>query len=452
MEMELISRETIKPSASTPPSLTNYPLSLIDNIVAPNSVPLLHFYPNKSCEHDSYDAPGQVYDQGSKILMLKKSLSKVLHIYYPVAGRLKDKRSIDCNDQGVSLLVTRFKCKLFVVAQNPSEALLNPLFPDELNWKDMGSSSSLVAIQINCFECGGMAISVCMSHKVGDISTLFNFINDWANLNRFEEGELTFPVFDVGASMFPQGDLPVLPEFVFVKQNTACRRLVFDGSKIESLKAIVSSHQVENPTRVEVVIALIYKCAVSALRLNNNTPLLVTINLRRRMVPPLPDKSIGNLVWSFSASNQCMEHEREMELHDSVSKMREGLSEFCDKNVKNFGDFSFVYEFLKKVTSFLEKKKQASSTSVSPDKEKESSFFFASWCRFPIYEADFGWGKPIWVTTSGCSARNSIILMDTRDGDGIEALVFMEEKDMVMFERDVELLQYASLSPNRWTC
>ena len=27
-------------------------------------------------------------------------------------------------------------------------------------------------------------------------------------------------------------------------------------------------------------------------------------------------------------------------------------------------------------------------------KEETDVYFFYSWCRFPIYEADFGWGKP----------------------------------------------------------
>ena len=456
MEMEFISRETIKPSAPTPPHLTIYPLSLLDNAVPPNSVPLLYSYPNETTEeHDTDDATTQVCDQTSKISLLKKSLSQVLSIYYPLAGRFKDQLSIDCNDQGVSLLVTRIRSKLSEILHKPTETLLNPLFPNELQWKDMGSSSSLVAIQINCFACGGMAISICMSHKVGDASTLFNFINDWATLNRkpsSEEAELTFPLLDVGASLFPQRDLPVSPPaFVFVgNNNTVCRRLVFEGSKIESLKAMVSSQKVENPTRVEVVVALIYKCAVSALRLNaENTLLRVTINFRKRMVPPVPDKTVGNLASSFYAS---LMDKSEVELHELVSKTREGLYEFCGKYVQNFRDLSFVSEFLRaRRATTLPNKKQA--TSSEPDhQEKQTLFFFAVWCRFSVYEADFGWGKPIWVTTSGCPVRNSIVLMDTRDGKGIEALVNMEEKDMAVFERDVELLQYASLNPNRWTC
>ena len=64
-----------------------------------------------------------------------------------------------------------------------------------------------------------------------------------------------------------------------------------------------------------------------------------------------------------------------------------------------------------------------------------------------MYEADFGWGRPMRVTTSSCPVRNSVVLMDTRDRKGIEALGNMEEKDMARFERDAELLQHASFNP-----
>ncbi|KAJ1392448.1 Transferase [Sesbania bispinosa] len=437
MEMELISREFIKPSTPTPPHLTIHPLSFIDHIVARNYVPVIYFYPNEASEYDHNN-------QASKLSMLKNSLSKVLSIYYPFAGRFRDQVSIDCNDQGVSFLVTKIKTNLSKILHNPTETELNPLFPDEVQWRVMDSSASILAIQINCFTCGGIAISVCLSHKVGDGPTLFNFINDWAIMNRNsneEKTELLFPVLDAGASLFLEKNFPIFPEFVFVKQNTVCRRIVFEGSKIESLKAMVSSHKVENPSRVEVVIALIYKCVVSALRLANNTPLVVAANLRSRMVPPLPEKSIGNWVWSFPV---LREKAGETELHELVTKMREGLSEFCDKNVKKFGDFSFVCEFLKNATSV--RKRKEDTLNGSEDIAKPSLFYFASWCRLPTYEVDFGWGKPIWVTSVCSPVRNSVILMDTKNGNGIEALVNMEEQDLAILECDEKLLQYASLN------
>ncbi|XP_004504492.1 epi-neemfruitin B synthase L1AT-like [Cicer arietinum] len=431
MEMEIISREIIKPSSPTPPHLKNFPLSFIDHITFRNYVPLLFFYDDT-----------KVCDQTSKISHLKNSLSQILSIYYPFAGRFKDQVSIECNDQGVSFLVANIGTKLSTILQNPNQNLLNPLFPDELQWKTANWSESILAIQINCFACGRIVISVCACHKIIDASTAFNFVNDWAEINREKQKSksilsiLPYNALYAGGTIFPRATFPIFPEVEFVKHEAiVCKRFVFEASKIKLLKGMmVNSHSnpVKNPTRVEVVTALIYKCAVSALGLNfKTTSLRMAVDLRRRMVPPLLDKSVGNLVWFLFVINP--------ELHDVVCKIREGLCEFCEIYPKKFGgkekDLSFILECLKQVTT-------------NSNAENQSLIIYASWCRFPMYEADFGWGKPIWVTTSACPARNAIVLMDTRDGDGIEALVNMEQNDMVIFQRHVELCQYASLNPS----
>lgn len=57
---------------------------------------------------------------------------------------------------------------------------------------------------------------------------------------------------------------------------------------------------------------------------------------------------------------------------------------------------------------------------------------FSSWCNFGYYEADFGWGKPTWVSGVGSIGSvsvymNLIILVDTSLGDGIEAWVTLDE-------------------------
>ncbi|WJX47042.1 shikimate O-hydroxycinnamoyltransferase [Trifolium repens] len=101
MEMELVSRETIKPSSPTPSHLRIYPLSFLDNIAVRKYIPLLYFY-NQTKDND----------QNFKISQLRKSLSQLLSKYYPFAGRLEDKITIECNDHGVSFLVTKIKNQL----------------------------------------------------------------------------------------------------------------------------------------------------------------------------------------------------------------------------------------------------------------------------------------------------------------------------------------------------
>ncbi|XP_057432339.1 stemmadenine O-acetyltransferase-like [Lotus japonicus] len=72
-------------------------------------------------------------------------------------------------------------------------------------------------------------------------------------------------------------------------------------------------------------------------------------------------------------------------------------------------------------------------------KEELVPFNFTSLCRFPLYEADFGWGKPTWVGSAALTFKNLVVFVDAKNGGGIEAYVSMAVEDMAKFEADEEL-------------
>ncbi|CAI9260179.1 unnamed protein product [Lactuca saligna] len=63
----------------------------------------------------------------------------------------------------------------------------------------------------------------------------------------------------------------------------------------------------------------------------------------------------------------------------------------------------------------------------------------SSWCKFPFYEVDFGFGKPMWVTTGSMPANNWTILIDGMGGGGIDAYVGMELKDEPYLEEALDM-------------
>ena len=69
---------------------------------------------------------------------------------------------------------------------------------------------------------------------------------------------------------------------------------------------------------------------------------------------------------------------------------------------------------------------------------------FTSLCRFPLYEADFGLGKPTWVSSAMRCFKNMVGFMDNKTGDRIEAYVCLKPEDMARFEADEELLAFVS--------
>ncbi|XP_004301961.1 PREDICTED: uncharacterized protein LOC101312358 [Fragaria vesca subsp. vesca] len=73
--------------------------------------------------------------------------------------------------------------------------------------------------------------------------------------------------------------------------------------------------------------------------------------------------------------------------------------------------------------------------------------FKVNWCRLVFYETDFGWGKPLMVVPPTEGIKNMTMMKDTSDGHGIEAHLTLKEEDMAIFEKNEELLAYASLNP-----
>lgn len=425
--IEILSKEIIKPAYPTPPETSIYNLSLFDQINTRTYVPIVYFYTKQDFVN---------INNGDISLNLKTSLSKTLALYYPFAGSLKDTVTIDCNDEGVLFTEAQINYQLLEFLKNPKDEVLNLLFVEGLMWENWSSSNSYLAVQLNFFKCGGIAIGICISHKLADTSTMCKFINDWAAMTCNKSVE----VLELNAaSMFPRGNLPVNSETILEKNSTVSKRFVFDAIKIDELKAMVCS-KVNNPTRVQVVTALIYKCAiVAASKLScgtcsNPSGLVQTMNLRNRMVPPLPSSLVGNLHWFF----QIVCENDEIELYDLVNKMKENMASFCSKYAKKFreGEWELLFlDCLKDARQLLRR-------------DNLIVYKCSSWCKFPMYEADFGWGKPKWVSIANFPLKNSIIMMDDRSGDGIEAFVNLGKEEMDLFEADIDLLAFASLNPS----
>ncbi|RYQ83749.1 hypothetical protein HN51_058692 [Arachis hypogaea] len=107
------------------------------------------------------------------------------------------------------------------------------------------------------------------------------------------------PYWTLECSFFSQGDRSVYQEKpYFGLPKLVYKRFVFEASKIEALKATIAPiHQ----TRFEAVAALICKCTAFALGLCPNSSLLstVAVNLHKRMDPPVPSKTLGNMITFF---------------------------------------------------------------------------------------------------------------------------------------------------------
>lgn len=106
------------------------------------------------------------------------------------------------------------------------------------------------------------------------------------------------------------------------------RRFVFDGRAIKSLQDKARSEHVPNPTHVEAVSIFIWKhcMATSVVAWGTHQPSVLSflVDLRRRMVPPLSEYSVGNIIWKIMT---CSQTQDEIDVDGLVTLFRAAMEE-----------------------------------------------------------------------------------------------------------------------------
>ncbi|BFG28787.1 hypothetical protein CerSpe_150610 [Prunus speciosa] len=466
IKVEIIERQTVRPSSPTPHSSRTIQLSVLDQMVHSHVYfPTLLFYvANNNITGSgggatSTDTAAMRMKERDIFQHLIRSLAKTLTHFYPLAGRLsKGYDMIQCTDDGAEFVTARVKCSLSQIFEHPDPEMLTGLVPaiGQPDGDGDGDATRLpfLAVQTNLFECGGIAIGLNFSHKVVDGITASAFISCWAKtaLDDGDNDQVPFmvPKFDA-ASYFPPLDFlnsqqPSSAELVGIIKHDKCitKRFVFDASKIATLQSNLASALAPHaPTRVLVVSALIWKCAMEASSKSSNLPpssFLLTMDLRRWFEPPLPQNLAGNvvgiLVVTATASLKGQEESDEtIDLKDLVAKLSTGIAQ-----QKETYPTKLPFDSNEAWRRAQEYEKLRGNVDM---------YHLCSgiWCRFPFYEADFGWGKPTWVSIPSIGCKDVFYLIDKRDGKGIEALLSLNEEIMEHFESNPELLKYASVNP-----
>lgn len=428
LEVEVISKEIIKPSSPTQEHLRHYQFSFLDQVSPMVYNPIVLFY--------SKDGTTE-FNRSSISKKLKKSLCDVLTHFYPLAGRVNGNSFIECNDEGIPYLEAKVKCKLEDVIHKPVPEQLNHLVPFVL---DDITNNVTFGVQLNVFDCGGVAIGACLSHQIADGLSFFTFLNYWAAVAR-QQAVLPNPVQFISAKLFPPKNISGFdPRSGIMKENIMCKMLVFDSSAIENLRErYADTPGFENethPTRVEALSAFIWSRYVAVTRDQSQSSSAPTyavihaVNLRPKMEPPLPPDSFGNYyritmtIPSFHNGEECQ--------HGLVKQVRDEINKIDKDYVRKLQDGNEHLDFLK------------DSAHRVLVKEELVSFNVTSLCRFPLYDADFGWGKPTWVGSPALTFKNLAVFIDTKNGGGIEAYVSLKVEDMTKFQADEELLAYVN--------
>ncbi|KAL0547289.1 hypothetical protein IC582_017219 [Cucumis melo] len=460
MEVKVLSKETIIPSSPTPPHLQTLQLSLLDQLSPMLYIPLLLFYPmKKSYQHQ---------DHNKAIATLKTSLSKTLSRFYLLAGRIIGK-SIHCNDKGAVFMEATINSNMFDILKEPNNEVLTKLLPCSLlcNTKPIEEYPQIV-VQANIFECGGIAISLCLLHKLIDAATFCCFLRSWATTNRellsldhsSPNNNMVCVDYKSFSSLFPQtnllpfhqslinNDKAVVPPSSIFNRKRRFQRFVFRSEAILDLKAKAKSCDIPNPTCVETLTCFIWKYLMKVADDGDSqrpSTLSHVVNIRKMLEPSLGEVSLGNIMWGTVAHHFSTTRNEEfegLELSKLVSLLRQSF-----KKINK--------DYIKELIMGGDKERRNGVMKLVGEINKwpiSNYYFFTSWKNLKLNEVDFGWGKPLWSAIAGDPNEmmgNIIVLVDNVLDDGsTEAWILLDEKEMQLLEQIPQFLEFALLNPS----
>ncbi|CAN1280702.1 Stemmadenine O-acetyltransferase [Linum perenne] len=457
MEVTVISIENIKPYSATT-KWQPFKLSMLDQLAPSSYSPLIYFYPSKP------NSPANDVHRTLASSILKASLSKTLDLFYPLSGRENDdKLFIHDFESGVPFIETRIHGQTIAeFLQPPKLEFLNKLLPFEPVCVQPRNGPQ-VAVQLNTFDCGGIAIGLSFFHRIIDGATFSAFLKTWsafANQNPDSKTDtgLVNPDFVSGSSVFPPSDsIPAdvqsfMDKLYFretsVLPRSTSRRFVFHNDAISALKSTARSDKVPNPSRIETLTAFIWKSVMQAAAESESPDnqylecMRQAVDMRSRMGERLSRNSVGNLVAGAMVS--C---NKEDSVKDLVEKIRIGVKGI-DENFLN-GLSSGVQlhgnDFLPVITSGGEIIQKALG--------------YSSWSGFGVNDFDFGLGIPVWTGVLGdhigneAAFKNAVIFKEVGatgsvNNSGMEAWVKFDEQVMAVLERDPDFLEFASPNPS----
>ncbi|KAK8651160.1 hypothetical protein V6N13_140773 [Hibiscus sabdariffa] len=398
------------------------------------------------------------------LLFLNQSLSATLSHFPPLAGRLATDSDghvhITCNDAGIDFLVAKAP-QLSINHILPPGEDVPDCFKDFFTYDNtisyLGHSMPLAAVQVTELM-DGVFIGCTMNHAVTDGTSFWHFFNTFAEITKGASKISKSPdfcrntVFNSQAVLkFPPGG----PTVTFATDERLRERILhFSREAILKLKyranyGCLSTKQAINNTQVlgnlsngkvnnnnseissfQSLCAQLWRSVTRARKLEptKTTTFRMAVNCRHRLDPKLEAFYFGNAIQSIPTYAEAGEL-----LANDLS----WGANLLHKNVVAHDDGTVR----RGVADWEEQPRLFPLGNLDG-----ASITMGSSPRFPMYNNDFGWGRPLAVRSGRANKFDGkISAFPGREGNGsVELEVVLAPETMAGLEKDVEIMQYVS--------
>ncbi|KAM4101593.1 hypothetical protein ACB094_05G155200 [Castanea mollissima] len=407
----------VVPSEPTPSGLLRLPET--DQVAQWTHAPVIYIYRAKSNDTTipfSFEA-------------MKNSLSRALIHFYPLAGRLHwiegGRLELDCNAMGVQLLEAYSKAELDELGDFAPTNAERDLVP-KVDYTTPIEEWPLLLVQVTRFGCGGLCVGVAISHTMVDGRSATHFINSWAKLSR----DIIWRTETVRTPRFDHIEYTTKPPVLIGrtdaneerKKETSATLLKLTREQVEVLKKranqdVAGVTTIRPYSRYEAIAGHMWRCAckVRAVDSHNSqsTRARLGVDIRNRLKPSLPERYFGNAI-SGTVTPICLyEDLLSKPLSYSARKLREAIERMDDEYIRSALDFISS----QKDVSGLRSNFHIQGYSEAPFLGNPN-ISLGSWIGLPIYDANFGWGKPIYVGPGLLNMDGKSFIMPSPIADG----------------------------------
>lgn len=259
-------------------------------------------------------------------------------------------------------------------------------------------------------------MGVANEHHISDGISALHFINTWSDIARGLTAAAAVPPFLdrrlLSARHPPQPHFPHTEyqsppplKTPLPKSETTTTHSTFRLTRhhLTSLKQ-KCQHKY---TTYEVVSGHVWRCVCMARRLppDQETKLQIPVDGRPRLRPPLPPGFFGNGIFYTASVSSCGEMASNP-LEFAAGKVHEALARMDDEYMRSALDYlelqlPHIYDIAR-----------------SENNVKCPNFGITTWVRLPFYEADFGWGKPVYAGAGAAQYEGKSLLMADYEDEG----------------------------------
>ncbi|KAJ8762383.1 hypothetical protein K2173_007542 [Erythroxylum novogranatense] len=374
-----------------------------------------------------------VYKKSVSSDILKFSLSNVLVEYYPLAGRLRtsieddQKLEINCNGEG-AIFAEAF---MDITAEELLELSRKP----NRSWRKflcrVEAQSFLdfppLVVQVTKLRCGGMMLCTAINHCLCDGIGTSQFLHAWAHLSTMPNQVLPIKPFHSRHVLRARNPPQVNFTHAHFTRNTPSDNdhiiqylrsqplvpvsLTFTTPDILHLKRqCVPSLKC---TTFETLASHTWRSWVRTLDLGHcrNAKLLFSVNVRKKLVPEIPEGYYGN-GFVLGCAESIVKDLVDSNLHETVKLVQRAKSCLTD-------------EYVRSLVDLLEDKTVRTDLSMS--------LVISQWSKLGLEDLDFGEGKPLQMGPL-TSDIYCLFLPVVGDFDAVRVLVSVPESLVERFE------------------